>query len=1084
MTSQLGYFLSALGILVLVSFTILYVRMKRSNNQSESNQPDSLRNNSLLHLLKVFIQVCAALNAAAGLTALLGWMLRLPYLSSFDESGVPMAPSTALLFVLFAVAIFLRVRLPSSRAAQRTGAVLSGVGGLAALALFFLSSRGVYLDFEHIGVAIPHVAGQAIIGHMSPITAVGFVIAALSYLSLLYSIERSKPVNLSWWLAGTLAVAGFLLLLAYWIGVPILYSGSFIPPAALTSIGFIILGIGLMGLAAVQIWLSRNNDISDSSIRAGIGYALIFIILIAIIITNGYLAYQKYEEQYRAQVESQISGIAKLKVDELGDWRAGKLTDAQVLYENPILPALIRRYFENPADDEARAQLQTWLENYHIYEEYDRVRLVDIQGVTHLSYPADLPPLPVTVIESIPEVVNSGQVQMVDFYRREGDGHINLNILIPIVDESAGRQVIGLITLSIDPDVYLFPFIQSWPVPSESAETLLIRKDGDGAMYLNPLRFASNAALNLNFPLELTQLPSVQAVLGVEGIVEGIDYHGELVIAYIRKVPNSPWYLISKMDIDEVYVPLKTRLWQTFLVIGMAIFVAGAGLTTVWRQQRVQYYRLQAEMATALQTSEEKFRLAFDTSPDSITITRLADGVFVSVNKGFEMITGYTREQVIGKSSTEINLWKDPEDRKNVIEELIVRGFVKNYEARFHTLDGEIYGLSSAVVIELSGVQHVLNITRDISERRRAEQKIQESKSNLSSLIENTDGSIWAVDREYQLIVGNREFHHNVSAALGRQLEMKESALHPNFPPEVNAQWQGYYDRVLAGESFIIETQTRFQESPHYIEYRFSPIRDGSGEIHGVTVYGRDITERKLAYEQLLKTLEELKRSNTELEQFAYVASHDLQEPLRAVAGMVQLLQKRYRGHLDERADEYISLAMDGATRMQTLINDLLTYSRVERRGNPFQAVNTNKSLASAIRNLQASVAENRATITFENLPIVDADETQITQLFQNLIGNAIKFHGEDPIQIHIGSAKIAEAWQFSVKDNGIGIDPQYFERVFLVFQRLHTRREYPGTGIGLSICKKIVERHGGRIWIESQPGQGTTFHFTIPVRS
>jgi light-regulated signal transduction histidine kinase (bacteriophytochrome) len=265
---------------------------------------------------------------------------------------------------------------------------------------------------------------------------------------------------------------------------------------------------------------------------------------------------------------------------------------------------------------------------------------------------------------------------------------------------------------------------------------------------------------------------------------------------------------------------------------------------------------------------------------------------------------------------------------------------------------------------------------------------------------------------------------------------------------------------------------------------RGQPLRNSDGQAVRFIGTVLDITERKQAEEQLLTILEELKRSNSELEQFAYVASHDLQEPLRAVAGMVQLLQKRYHGQLDERADEYIGLAMDGANRMQTLITDLLEYSRVNRRGNPIQATDANEALRSALLNLHEAIQQSGATVTNGTLPTVEADAIQITQLFQNLIGNAIKFRSENPPQIHIAVEELPDAWHFSVCDNGIGIEPQYFERIFLVFQRLHTRREYPGTGIGLSICKKIVERHGGRIWVESEPGQGTTFHFTIPHRS
>jgi PAS domain S-box-containing protein len=363
------------------------------------------------------------------------------------------------------------------------------------------------------------------------------------------------------------------------------------------------------------------------------------------------------------------------------------------------------------------------------------------------------------------------------------------------------------------------------------------------------------------------------------------------------------------------------------------------------------------QMDEKLRASEEKFRMAFNTSPIAISIARLKGGGFVSINKSFEQMSGYSESEMIGKTAEELRFWKSPEVHQSLLKELHDKGEVRDYETPIQSRNGEIYCLTSASLIEINGEPHILTLAVDI-------------------------------------------------------------------------------------------------------------------------------TERKQAREQLLQTMQELKRSNTELEQFAYIASHDLQEPLRAVAGMVQLLQKRYQGQLDQRADEYISLAIDGATRMQTLINDLLAYSRVERRGNPIQSIDANKSLASALRNLQISIAEQGATITNDPLPTLEADPTQLTQLFQNLIGNAIKFHGETPPQIHIAAEDLGEGWRFSVHDNGIGIEPQYFERVFLIFQRLHTRREYSGTGIGLSVCKKIVEWHGGRIWIESQIGRGSTFYFTIPHRS
>jgi PAS domain S-box-containing protein len=274
--------------------------------------------------------------------------------------------------------------------------------------------------------------------------------------------------------------------------------------------------------------------------------------------------------------------------------------------------------------------------------------------------------------------------------------------------------------------------------------------------------------------------------------------------------------------------------------------------------------------------------------------------------------------------------------------------------------------------------------------------------------------------------------------------------------------------------------------------YNATVYRNEGGQVQGVFAAARDITERKRAEGELaryrahleelvLQRTEDLGRSNRDLEQFAYVASHDLQEPLRAVAGFVSLLRQRYQGRLDEKADTYIDAAIDGATRMQTLIGDLLSYSRVGTKGRALEPTGARASLNDALTNLRASLEESGAVLHVEPLPSVRADGVQLTQLYQNLIANAVKFRSDQPPEIRVGARREQEAWLFWVRDNGIGIDPQYAERIFLIFQRLHTRTKYPGTGIGLAICKRIVERHGGRIWVESQPGQGATFYFTLP---
>ncbi len=249
-----------------------------------------------------------------------------------------------------------------------------------------------------------------------------------------------------------------------------------------------------------------------------------------------------------------------------------------------------------------------------------------------------------------------------------------------------------------------------------------------------------------------------------------------------------------------------------------------------------------------------------------------------------------------------------------------------------------------------------------------------------------------------------------------------------------------------------------------------------------IRIYSNDITPRKRAQEKLARQADELARSNAELQEFAYVASHDLQEPLRVISGFVQLLSDRYGGQIDETADEFIGYVVDGTERMKILINDLLEYSRVGTRGRPLEPVESASALENAVSNLRVAIREADAKITHDRMPRVQGDINQLSQLFQNLISNGMKFHGEKRPEIHISSVQVGESWVMSVSDNGIGIDPQHNDRIFGMFKRLHGRGEYPGTGIGLAICSKIVERHLGKIWVESELGNGATFSFTLPV--
>jgi PAS domain S-box-containing protein len=570
-----------------------------------------------------------------------------------------------------------------------------------------------------------------------------------------------------------------------------------------------------------------------------------------------------------------------------------------------------------------------------------------------------------------------------------------------------------------------------------------------------------------------------------------------------------------------------SSVYQIIIIVGLGYGLSLVLLIAVFKllQKQIRINKTLSEEALRLEQQAAKTELAdiLESITDAfMTLDR--NWCFTYINHRAGQIFDRNSEDLIGK-----NIWevfpeavggKFYEAYHRAVSEKQLIQLEEYYPPWERWFENRIYPSAEGVSI----------FFQDITRRKLAEIALEENEKRYRSLVLATSQAIWIADAKGM----PKDFSSWIDLTGQSEAEVNEGGWLNVIHPEDRSFTQLLWTEALATK-ILYKSEHRIRVadgSYRFFAARAVPVLNINDEIQEWVGTYTDISDRKLAEEvikqaktdleikvqertaELQRLNEDLKRSNQELEQFAYVASHDLQEPLRAVTGYSQLLGQEYQERLDESAQEYLGYIIDGAKRMQQLIQDLLTYSRVGTRTQEFAPVDCNVVLSLALRNLQVAIAESNAIITYDPLPKLNADKTQMVQLFQNLIGNAIKFRQQEPPQIHIGAVKggageagsstsLREAafsdreaggkitssslplltqneWLIWVQDNGIGIKPQYLERIFEVFRRLHTRREFTGTGIGLAICKKIVERHGGRIWAESKPGVGTTFYFIL----
>jgi two-component system, LuxR family, sensor kinase FixL len=686
--------------------------------------------------------------------------------------------------------------------------------------------------------------------------------------------------------------------------------------------------------------------------RGFLRYAIIIYVLLVIGIgTTGWIYYNNQKEAIKHDKQGDLAAVATLKVNEIARWRQERLDDAIVIKENSFIVSAIYRWFADPRQVELKQHIREWLWSLESNYDYSDIMLLDTRGAMRMSISGDAGEIDDYMLRLTDQALRTNEIIFSDLHTIKNRHAIHIDMLIPLyIRKGPATLPIGVIVARIDPDRFFYPLIQSWPTPVKTAETLIVRREGDDVLYLNELRYRKNTALTLRVPAGEQQLPAAMAARGILGIVEGLDYRGTKVLAVIKKIPVTPWILIAKIDDEEVYAPVRRLFWTVMIEVGVLIATAGIIIGFIWHRQGAQFYRRQYE----------------------------AELEHNALSQRYEYLTRY---------ATDIILLLDPE--LNIVEanERAISSYLYSHE-------------------ELLG----LNI-RDL--------RTQESRMSVEETSER-------LEREKRLVF--ETVHRRKDGSM--------------FPVEISAG--------------VMEV-------------------DGKKFYHSII---RDITERKAAEKTQVRLIGELANVNCELNDFAQIVSHDLKAPLRAIGALARWLADDYADKFDERGREQVNLLINRVKRLDTMIGCILKYSQVGRVNEDKAEVNLNE-LVTTVIDMLAPPAHIKVRVNGE-LPTIVCQKTRIEQVFQNLVGNAIKFMDKPAGEIRIACSADGECWKFSIADNGPGIEEKYFERIFQIFQTLKARDDSENTGIGLALVRRIVEMYGGKVWVESMVGRGSTFYFTL----
>jgi PAS domain S-box-containing protein len=816
-----------------------------------------------------------------------------------------------------------------------------------------------------------------------------------------------------------------------------------------------------------------------------------FVVLAALIIAVAYWVWAEQTGSMRTQAEANLVAVSELQADEITAWLKERTSDAGSVRDDRLLAAAAQQLLQGTADSRTEAGVRSRLASLQWSYGYVDVVLTAPDGRIILREPVTMShALGANAEATITEAVRTGQVQSSDLYRAE-DGQVRIEWAAPLLPNGPDGGVVGAVLLHADPEDYLYRVLEEWPIPTRTGESLLVERRGDEVLFLTDLRHREDAALEYAIPLARSDLPAAQAVQGTHGVATGNDYRGVEVLAAAQPVPGSPWYVVAKMDADEVLGPITRRGWTTAAFAFVSVALAGAGTILLWR-------RRETEVAAELLSRERKFSTLFEGMMEGVAtheLVRDASGApvdyrILDVNPAFAEQTGLAADDVRGRKGSEVFASEPPP----FLEEY-ARAVETGRRQRFEGYVGALHR-HLQVSVSSQGTERFAAIVQDVTARIERERQLHDSQERLRFALEKSHTGGWDLDLRDHTAV--RTLEHDRIFGYDELLpdwtyEIFLDHVVPEDRPRVDASFQ----KAMSEQSdWSFECRIRRVDGEiRWIRAVGGHQFDGGGSAQRLAGIVQDITATKL-YEQeierLNKELEqrvadrtaELGAANKELEAFAYSVSHDLRAPLRHVSGFSSLLAARAGDGLDEKSRHYVERISASVSEMGELIDDLLAFSRAGRTELTIGHVDMEALVEEVLAPLLDETRDRSIDWVVAPLPAVYGDRALLRQVWANLLDNAVKYtRGRDPARIKVGAREEDHADVFYVCDNGVGFDMEYAHKLFGVFQRLHGATEFEGTGIGLANVQRIVSRLGGRAWAEGRVDAGATFSFSLPRR-